>query len=229
MLILCDFDNTITTEDVTNLLWDRHGIENWRDVLLPSYRAGEATTLELMDQGWRVIDRPADDLLLEARQFIRLRDGFVDFVASCREAGWPLHVISCGLDWYLHGFLPPAVPFTSYTAVRDGGWRVQLPAGYALPPGEDFKIHVMRGLQAAYPGLDTVFIGDGRNDFPIARACSRVFALAGSTLAHLCERHDLSFTSFESFDTIRGALHPRLDAPVGERSARSAIKSRGGV
>ena len=30
MLILCDFDNTITTEDVTNLLWDEFDLPNWR-------------------------------------------------------------------------------------------------------------------------------------------------------------------------------------------------------
>jgi 2-hydroxy-3-keto-5-methylthiopentenyl-1-phosphate phosphatase len=206
MLVLCDFDGTITTEDVTNVLWDRYGIPKWRDVLLPPYRAGEATTLELMDRGWRVIDKSEGELLAVARETIGLRAGFVEFVEECDSRGWSFHVVSCGLDWYLDGFLPPGVAATSYTAVLEDGWRVRLPADCSLPPGQDFKIHVMRGLQARHTGEPTVFIGDGRNDLPVARLCDHVFAVRGSTLAHLCRREGVAVEEFESFETVMTLL-----------------------
>jgi 2-hydroxy-3-keto-5-methylthiopentenyl-1-phosphate phosphatase len=213
MLVLCDFDGTITTEDVTNVLWDRYGIPNWRDVLLPPYRAGEATTLELMDRGWRVIDRSEADLMAVARERIGLRDGFGPFVDACRARGWPLHVVSCGLDWYLRGFLPADVAFTCYTAALEDGWRVRLPEACDLPAGADFKIHVMRSLAAHHPGVETVFVGDGRNDFPIAQTCDRVFAIRNSTLAHLCRSANVPVEEFESFETIQAALMPAAVRP----------------
>lgn len=206
MLILCDFDGTITTDDVTNVLWDRYGLPEWRERLLPKYRAGQATTLELMDEGWRAIGRPRDELLAVAREGIGLRDGFVEFVEKCGERNWSFHVISCGIDWYLRAFLPPGVEFTSYTAVLEDGWRVKLPDGYELLRGADFKIDVMRGLTAARPSVPTVFIGDGRNDLPVAQQCNRVFALRDSSLARLCAKHDVPFDEFQSFHEIWRAL-----------------------
>lgn len=206
MIVLCDFDNTITTEDVTNVLWDRYGVPNWRERLLPKYRAGQVTTLELMDEGWRVIHQDQDELLTVARAGIGLREGFVGFVDRCRSRGWPFHVVSCGIDWYLRAFLPPDVPFTSYTAVLEDGWRVRLPSDYHLPPGQDFKIHVMEGLVASRPGEPTVFIGDGRNDLPVAGVCDHVFALRGSSLARLCAEHGVMFNDFQTFDEVWAGL-----------------------
>jgi 2-hydroxy-3-keto-5-methylthiopentenyl-1-phosphate phosphatase len=159
-----------------------------------------------MDEGWRAIDLAEGELLTAATSRIGLRDGFLDFVDQCARRDWPFHVISCGIDWYLRAFLPPSVGFTSYAGVRDDGWRVRLPAGCALPAGADFKIHVMRQIQAAHPGRDTVFIGDGRNDFPIACEADRVFALRGSTLAVLCRDGGVEAHAFESFQEIDAAL-----------------------
>lgn len=207
MLVLCDFDGTITTDDVTNLLWDRYGIADWRGQLLPAYRAGQRTTLELMDEGWRAIGLPEAELLSVAHQEIGLRHGFIRFVDRCRDSGWAFHVVSCGLDWYLRAFLPPEVPFTSYTATLEDGWRVQLPAGCTLQSGEDFKIHVMQALLNGKADEVTVYIGDGRNDLPIAAACDHVFAVRNSTLARLCREEGISAVEFESFDTISAALN----------------------
>lgn len=141
-----------------------------------------------------------------ARAAIALRDGFLEFLEACATERRQVHVISCGLDWYLRAFLPPGVAFTSYTAVLEDGWRVRLPGGFELPSGADFKIHVMRQLQAAHPSVETVFIGDGRNDFPIAREADRVFALKGSTLARLCRESPVACTEFESFREVEAAL-----------------------
>ena len=192
--------------DVTNLLWDEYGMANWRGELLPPYRAGEKTTLELMDMGWCVIDRPERELLEFARPRVALRDGFLELVDACVARNWTLHVVSCGLDWYLRAFLPETVPFVSYTAAHLDGWRVTLPDGCDLPAGEDFKIHVLRTLQQDHPGEPTVFIGDGRNDFPVARATDRAFAVRGSTLATLCATEGIACSEFESFAEVLTAL-----------------------
>jgi 2-hydroxy-3-keto-5-methylthiopentenyl-1-phosphate phosphatase len=206
VLVVSDFDGTVTNQDVTNLLWDRYGMPDWRRRLLPVYRAGKTTTLDLMDAGWREIDIPEEELLAYARPRVGLRDGFESFVAACGARGWPVHVVSCGLDWYLRAFLPPHVPFTSYTSSLNGGWNVSLPVGCALPDGADFKVHVLEALRSRHPGRESVFIGDGRNDLPIARETDRVFAVRGSSLARLCARDGIAHEVFDTFDEIGRAL-----------------------
>jgi len=210
MLVLCDFDGTIVTPDVTNLLWDRYGIKNWRRKFLPPYRAGEKTTLELMDMGWREIALSEEDLLDYARRHVKIRDGFDALTNLCAERRWPLHVVSCGLDWYIRAFLPHGVPFRSYAATLEGGWRVTLPGDCDLPEGADFKIHALRALEAGYPGEPTVFIGDGHNDLPVAREVDAVFAVRGSTLARLCTAEGIGCQEFESFTEVVVCLRDRV-------------------
>jgi len=206
MLVLCDFDGTIVTPDVTNLLWDRYGLKNWRRKFLPPYRAGEKTTLELMDMGWREIALAEEELLDYARQHVTVRDGFDALTDVCAARGWPLHVVSCGLDWYIRAFLPDGIPFQSYIATLEGGWRVTLPGDCNLAAGADFKIHTLRGLEARHPGEPTVFIGDGHNDMPVARAVDRAFAVRGSTLARLCAAEGIACQEFDSFNEVVAVL-----------------------
>lgn len=202
MLVLCDFDGTITEQDVTNLIWDRYIWPDWRERLLPPYREGKATTLDLMSQGYKPITATAEELIAAIGEHVRIRAGFEALTEFCVAKNWPLHVVSCGLDWYLRAFLPPGVAFSCYAARYDGCWNVSLPEGVALAAGQDFKIHVLEKLLLQHPGRDTVFIGDGRNDFPIARACGRAFAVKGSTLAKMCREHGVGCMEFESFAEV---------------------------
>jgi 2-hydroxy-3-keto-5-methylthiopentenyl-1-phosphate phosphatase len=67
-----------------------------------------------------------------------------------------------------------------------------------VPPGEDFKRHVVAGLRARHPGHETVYLGDGRLDLAAALACDRVFAAGGSTLARLIP----DATTFDTLDEL---------------------------
>lgn len=206
MLILCDFDGTITEQDVTNLIWDRYIRSDWRDVLLPPYRAGAITPPELMAQGYAPISATAEELLAFARSRVNLRDGFHELLAACDTHGWPFRVVSQGLDWYLKAFLPEGVAFHGLSAELRGTWQVFLPPEARLAPGQDYKSWVLAKLRAEYPGQPAVFIGDGRNDLPIAREADRVFAIAGSSLEKLCREERIPATSIATFHEVLDAL-----------------------
>ena len=44
-IIACDFDGTVTVEDVTDLIWDAHVPFDWEAVLMPASRTGAITPL----------------------------------------------------------------------------------------------------------------------------------------------------------------------------------------
>lgn len=206
MLILSDFDGTITEEDVTNLIWDRYGVPNWREVLLPPYYEGWITSVGLMMAGYRAVRVPERELAEFLRPRVRLRKGFSELVARCRERDWPFAVVSCGLDWYIRSHLPEGTPLCCLAAEYREFWDVRLPKGMDLRPGMDFKVHALEQLQARYPGLPVVFIGDGRNDLEVARRSDRVFARAGSNLVRFCTEARVPFTEFITFDEISALL-----------------------
>jgi len=206
-LIVSDFDGTITVDDLTNLIWDRHVPYDWRAVLTPLSREGVLSPLEMIARGYGAVPAGPEALLAEVVPAGRLRAGFPAFVDDCASRGWPFEVLSHGLTFYIRPLLPAGCALTAFEGRFEAGrWRVDLPAGVTVPPGRDFKAHVVSLLRARHPGHTTVYVGDGRLDFPAARTCDLVFAVAGSTLAKLCAEAGIAFASFETFDEVTRAL-----------------------
>ncbi|WP_437490863.1 HAD-IB family phosphatase [Sorangium sp. So ce1014] len=227
MLILSDFDGTITCADLTNQIWDAHLRYDWRQALLTPSASGEITPFELLRRGYADVDRSADELLAELRPHAGLRPGFEELLSLCARRGWVFHVVSHGLPFYIREFLPPGTAFSCFDAVFDGRWRVTVPDAVSLGPGDDFKIRVLDKLKAATGETVAVYIGDGRLDYPAARCCDRVFAVRGSALDALCARDGIPCTPFDSFTEIcaaldgggaRGGERPLGAADAGERS-----------
>jgi 2-hydroxy-3-keto-5-methylthiopentenyl-1-phosphate phosphatase len=206
-VVVCDFDGTIAVEDVTNLIWDKHLPYQWREVLIPPSREGKISALEMIGLGYADVKAPPEQLLAEVLPRVRLREGWAQFVATCAARRWPLHVVSHGLDFYIRRILPPGVPLTCFEGTFEGDrWRVALPPGVTLTPGEDFKTHVVSALRAQHPDATTVYVGDGRLDFPAARTCDRLFAVEASTLARMCASAGINHQEFATFDQITEEL-----------------------
>ncbi|WP_437959989.1 HAD-IB family phosphatase [Sorangium sp. So ce119] len=219
MLILSDFDGTITCADLTNRIWDAHLRYDWRQALLTPVADGQLTPLGLLQRGYADVERSAAELLEELRPHAALRPGFEDLLALCARRGWVFHVVSHGLPFYIREFLPPGTAFSCFDAVFDGRWRVTLPEAVPLGPGDDFKVRVIDRLKAATGESATVYIGDGRLDYPAARCCDRIFAVRDSALDALCARDGVPCTPFDSFTEVCAALDDAA-RPIDERAAR---------
>jgi 2-hydroxy-3-keto-5-methylthiopentenyl-1-phosphate phosphatase len=218
VILACDFDGTVVVEDVTDLIWTAHLPYDWATVLMPASRDGAITPFQLIARGYADVAAPPEALLAEVRPQVHLRAGFEALVAACGARGWPVHVISHGLDFYLRALLPAAVPFTAFTGTfSDGRWAVALPSDIAPVPGQDFKVHVLDRLRARHPGHTVVFAGDGRLDLPAARHADRVFAVRGSALAAACRREGIAHTEFAGFDEVLAALVPPAPPPPAGR------------
>ncbi|MES1209485.1 MAG: haloacid dehalogenase-like hydrolase, partial [Pseudomonadota bacterium] len=146
---MSDFDGTLTVDDVTTLLWDRYLTYDWRRELLPPTYGGEWTPLQMIARGYGDIPVGPQQLLDEARAHARLRSGLDALVAFCRSRGWPFLVLSHGLTFYIQDLLPPDVAFTAFAGeFVDGRWKVTLPPGVEVGPGQDFKARVVADLRA---------------------------------------------------------------------------------
>jgi 2,3-diketo-5-methylthio-1-phosphopentane phosphatase len=199
MIVVSDFDGTLTVDDVTTIIWDAHLPYDWRATLLPPTYAGTWTPLEMIARGWRDMPVPPATLLSEVLPKVRFRPGLERLVSHCRANAWPFVVVSHGLAFYIQELLPDGIPFVSFHGTfTDGRWHVTLPPDVTVPPGEDFKRHVVAGLRARHPGHETVYLGDGRLDLAAALACDRVFAAGGSTLARLIP----DATTFDTLDEL---------------------------
>jgi 2-hydroxy-3-keto-5-methylthiopentenyl-1-phosphate phosphatase len=207
VIVISDFDGTLTIEDVTAMLWDEHLPYDWRATLLPHTYAGEWTPLQMIARGYGDMTISPAEILAQIRPRVRFRPGLERLAAHCRDRGWPFVVVSHGLAFYIQDLLPLAIPFVSFIGTfADGRWQVTLPPGLTVPPGEDFKRHVVAGLVARHPGRPTVYLGDGRLDLPAALACDRIFAAKDSTLADLAPAAGREAIPFETLDEVVARL-----------------------
>ncbi|NWJ97519.1 MAG: MtnX-like HAD-IB family phosphatase [Chloroflexi bacterium] len=205
MLVICDFDGTITLQDVTDHLLDHFTAKEWRKLLEP-FHAGEISHMEIMQKGYAYLKTPEKELLDYARQNIQLRPSFKALLQLCAEKEWPFVVVSGGLDFYIKALLEEGVEFYSYQADYNEYWRVRLPAWPILEDGQDFKVRIVEELQLKYPGQEVAFIGDGRNDFQAGSRADYLFTVAGSRLSRLCNQGGKPHTEFTTFGEVIATL-----------------------
>ena len=202
MLILCDFDGTITEVDVTDLLWNGRIAQAERVQMVEEVNCGRWTMHQYMAHGYAWVPESPSYLLNDLRSRVRMREGWKDFLQIQGASNDQLHVVSNGLDFYIREFVPESIPISSFVARYDGRYRVDLPHGCVLLPGEEFKANRVRQLAADSALEHAVYIGSGRADFTPALFCDTVFAVRGSQLAQLRQSYSLPAIEFDSFETV---------------------------
>src|SRR5690349_1779247 len=101
--ILCDFDGTISVEDVFDSLLDRYGRAGWEQ-LETKWRAGRIGSRACMSGQVALLDVSRDELDTHLAE-VRIDHAFPAFVAKVHEQGVPIHVVSDGLDYAIHRIL----------------------------------------------------------------------------------------------------------------------------
>lgn len=214
LVVVCDFDGTVTEEDVCLQLLDRFAGDGWRR-LEDEYESGRIDLQTCLVGQVGLFGVSRGEMVAWARQHARLRPGFAEFVAYCRRRGVPFFLVSAGLDFYIEAILEregiEGLDITCIATETLGERvRVVLPlAGYAeLANLSDFKEVIVREHKAR--GKRVVYIGDGSTDFRAARHADHVFAR--DKLLAYCERHALACLAYETFADVQRGLEELLAA-----------------
>ena len=101
--ILCDFDGTISVEDVIDSLLDRFGRPGW-EVLEQDWRAGRIGSRECMAGQVELLQMSRAELDAHLAG-MWIDHAFPGFVAKAHELGAPIRVVSDGLDYAIHRIL----------------------------------------------------------------------------------------------------------------------------
>ena len=204
--VFVDYDGTITDVDTSDVfvrhfggdgIWDEiEGRLNRREITLRDAMALEISYV-------RGTLGEADELL---RASVRVDPSFPAFVAYCESAGYPLTVVSSGIE-----------PLIRRTLARHGLERLAVVANAVTPGAEgwriDFRDESENGNDkaalvraAAEAGFTTVYVGDGRSDYEAALAAGLRFAKRGRNLATYLTDSAVPFEPFSSFAEVSALL-----------------------
>jgi 2,3-diketo-5-methylthio-1-phosphopentane phosphatase len=177
--ILCDFDGTISVEDVIDSLLDRFGRPGW-EVLEQDWRAGRIGSRECMVGQADLLQMTRTELDAHLAG-LWIDHAFPGFVARARELQVPLRIVSDGLDYAIQRILGrygladlPLAANHLAPGVPPKVWRLSSPFQAAGCRSGTCKCACVAQAQDA--GTRTLLIGDGASDFCAADHADFVFA-----------------------------------------------------
>ncbi|MFC1932018.1 MtnX-like HAD-IB family phosphatase [Chloroflexota bacterium] len=178
MIIQCDFDGTITRNNLSVLLRENFARGDWQEIDL-DYLHGRITVEQSNKLQYKFIKESKEKLQEFVRQHIEVKPGFLQFVRYCRDNGSPLVIVSSGLDFYIKtvldqiGMLDLELHCGQTSFSRDG-----IIVSYCAPDGniinEGFKKKYLACLKKRDRSI--IYIGDGLSDLEAARDADYVFA-----------------------------------------------------
>jgi len=202
LLIQCDFDGTITEEDVSFILLDIFASGDWRQ-LFREYKQGKISVGRFNTEAFAMIKADRQSLLEALEGRVKIRAGFHELLAYCRVKGFRLVIVSNGLDFYIEAILRDIgveniEVFAAQTRFRPEGIQVQYIGPDGSPLSDSFKEAYVSFFMGN--GYQIIYVGNGDSDISPARLCHHVFA-TGELLAY-CRKMKLDCSAFADFDDV---------------------------
>jgi 2-hydroxy-3-keto-5-methylthiopentenyl-1-phosphate phosphatase len=103
LVVLCDFDGTISKSDVTDALLAKFASPDWEEIE-SAWQEGLITSRECMSEQYALVKTTEQELDAWLDN-VEIDETFLDFVAFCRENDVALTIISDGFDFYIKRIL----------------------------------------------------------------------------------------------------------------------------
>ncbi|MBI4186299.1 MAG: MtnX-like HAD-IB family phosphatase [Chloroflexi bacterium] len=212
-LVQCDFDGTITREDISFLLLDEFATDNWRRVL-DDYRENRIPIGLFNARAFAMVKADEPTLVEFVRRKAEIRPGFDELLAFCRRSSFRLVIVSNGLDFYINTILrdigaADIEVFAARTRFSPAGIEPR----YIGPDGDHLQDSFKEGYTRLFlsQGYRVIYVGNGRSDVSPARLAHRVFAT--SEMLECCQKMNISCTPFTDLCDVVMGLET---APVGQ-------------
>jgi 2-hydroxy-3-keto-5-methylthiopentenyl-1-phosphate phosphatase len=175
----CDFDGTVTTEDVIDRLLEKFADPKWMEIE-QSWVKGEIGSRDCLAMQTKLIRAKVRDLLyfLEG---IHVDESFVDFARYCRNKGLEMVILSDGIDLFIKSILErygvnDIRVYSNSLGSTNGRYEMYFPYFRKDCSSRSgiCKCKIMEELSS--PSSINLLVGDGRSDFCIARRADLTFA-----------------------------------------------------
>ena len=204
-LVQCDFDGTITEEDMGFLLLDSFASEDWRQ-LLTEYREGRMSVGYFNTRAFATVKADKQTLVKFVKSKVKIRAGFHELLAYCRRKGFRFVIVSNGMVFYIEAILKDSGVDNMHILAAQAKFTPEgIESRYIGPEGNQ----IQDGFKEAYirsflsKGYRVVYIGNGSSDASPAKQAHHIFA-TGELLAH-CKQTNLNCTPFVALnDVVRG-------------------------
>jgi len=210
--ILCDFDGTVASGDVGNLLFKTFSGNGGTNEVVERWQRGEISSRECLEREAKMARAGRDEL----DKFIvgqNLDPYFKDFHDFAKKRGMEVVIMSDGLDYYIESMLVKnglgEIDFFANNLQIDGDTlHVKFPH-YNLLGCEDCACckthHLFRYREDGY---FIIYVGDGLSDCCPSTSADLVFAKGN--LADFCEKAGIDHIGYNNFRDVEREVLQRI-------------------
>jgi 2-hydroxy-3-keto-5-methylthiopentenyl-1-phosphate phosphatase len=201
-LIQCDFDGTLTEEDVSFLILDVFADGDWHSIL-EQYKNNSISVGSFNTHAFRMVKENEQTLTKFVEEKARIRSGFPELLNYCLNRGFRFVIVSNGLTFYIKTLLKTVgVNNLEIYAAQAEFNRNGIEACYIGPDGKE----IQNGFKEAYvrkfisEGYRIISIGNGASDIPTAKLSH--YAFATEPMLSLCRNMKVDCLPFNTLDDI---------------------------
>lgn len=221
-VVACDFDGTITHQDVCDQILATFANGDWQAVG-KSYEEGAISHEEMTTRFIEMLAVSPEELELFIKRNIKVREDFHDFISACKRLGIMPILISSGWDFYIKTLLndlnvvfPKSLEDLSNQQndcipvicnhIRfdeaSASWEVEFPflGSQQSMPDKTTIINYLRDQGVK----NIIAIGDGLSDRGMAMAADLVFSR--DMLTEYCKGQGIETVKFDTFGEIESAI-----------------------
>jgi 2-hydroxy-3-keto-5-methylthiopentenyl-1-phosphate phosphatase len=210
--VLCDFDGTITEDDVAQLIFDRFGSHIWWDIE-NRFRRGEISCRNALIGEFSTVRASKQEIESYLKNNVPMNGAFSQFVESCRSRNVPLSIVSDGLDFYIDLILREinldgVNVYCNKAVFEDNKVRITFP--YTNPKCDkcgNCKTQHLKKLKKK--GYSVIYVGDGYSDMCVAKEADIV--IAKSHLLDFCRSNKIACVPFKEFTEVATLFNKKLD------------------
>ena len=216
LVVLLDFDGTITLKDIGDMVIVDFGRDGWQ-AATEAYKRGELSLRELWSA--EVSHLRAEDheeIRMRAAEVAVIRPGFHELISYCRDNNIPVEVASSGIRFFIDAVLEAAGVVDLTVAAPDAEYDEN---GHGLVTFKDglrdcgmtAMCKCERVWRQRREGREVLFVGDGASDYCAALQADHVMARA--SLAKYCERENRDYIPFEDFFEVQSLVSEFVGKP----------------
>jgi 2-hydroxy-3-keto-5-methylthiopentenyl-1-phosphate phosphatase len=204
LVVLCDFDGTITTIDTAEWVLSKFAQGDWRQ-FDRKFEKGEITIEECLNRQFSLVRASKKQILQELNDLVVFRSNFKELAEYCKKSHVPLIVVSAGLDFVIKHFLELndcldlVEVCAAKTSFTENGIKLVFPTLLNVA-SENIKDDAVRRYKSC--NGDVIYIGDGLADCTAAKVADYSFAIDGSRLEKLCAKQGIQCRTMTDFQEI---------------------------
>ncbi|MEZ4725398.1 MAG: MtnX-like HAD-IB family phosphatase [Candidatus Kapaibacterium sp.] len=223
--VFCDFDGTITLQDVGNELFKE--VENFK-VLNKLFIEEKLTIYEYWHKLCSQLPKSISiEIIKKQSRNFEIDPYFKNFVEFCKKNNLQLFVVSDGFDVYINEILAMngiKLPVCS-NKLLDNKTHLEPEFTNASESCKCYSANCKRNFVLNKSDENTlkIYIGDGYSDFCGASHCDLIFAK--KYLAAYCNENSLPHYNFKSFFDVKRILEKKINDNNFKKRNRATVDS----